>query len=323
LLVTQEGSYILTDSRYTEHAAKAVDNFEILEYEGSLPAFFGEVARKLKLARVGFESHDLSVFNLKRLKKFCKSTKLVPVAHLVEGLRAVKDHFEVENIRKAASIADSAFDHILNFARAGTTEAHIAWEMEKFMRESGAEKMAWDPFIVAATPNSSMAHYGAADVRIKKNDMVLVDYGAVYKGYYSDITRVFFVSRPTTEQKKIYDLVYDAQKLGISLVRKGRRGNFIDKKVKDYLKEKLPAAKKEYFYRHGLGHGVGLAVHELPRLSIHSKSKLVAGNVLTVEPGVYIPAWGGIRLEDIVVVKENGCEVLSKAPKEIKEVTII
>lgn len=317
MVVTSKKSYLLTDSRYTEHAAGYAHGFEIVEYESSLPKFFGEFSKKLGLSRVGFESHNLSIFNFKRLRRFCKHLKLVPVAHLVEDLRSVKDASEVGKIREAVNIADLVFEHILNFIKPRMREKEIAWEMEKFMREKGAEKMAWDPFIVASGPNSSMAHWGAGDRKIEKNDMVLVDYGCVYDGYHSDTSRVIFVGKPDDVQKRVYRQVYEAQQYGQSLVKAGKIGATIDRKVRSLL-----AKKTDHFYRHSLGHGVGLEVHELPRLSIHSRNKLQDGNVLTVEPGVYIPGWGGVRLEDIVVVRDDGCETLTKAPKDIREVSL-
>lgn len=317
MVVSLNKSYVLTDSRYTEHATQQTRGFEVVEYESSLPAFFGGFSKKLGFSRVGFESHDLSIFNFKRLKRFCRHLKLVPVAHLVEDLRSIKDQSEISKLRKAVQIADSAFIHILNSVGVGMTEKEVAWEMEKFLKEQGAAKVAWDPFIVALGSNSSMAHWGATDKKIKKNDTVLVDYGCVWEGYHSDVSRVFFVGEPSDRQKKIYNLVLEAQKLGKSLVKDGKIGATIDKKVRAFLEK-----KSQYFYRHSLGHGVGLEVHELPRLSIHSKNKLQAGNVVTVEPGIYIPGWGGVRIEDIVVVTEDGCNTITKAPKDIKEVTI-
>lgn len=317
MIVTANKSYVLTDSRYTEHAISETKGFEIVEYESSLPAFFGEFAKKRGFSRVGFESHDLSIFDFKRSKKFCRGIKLIPVAHLVEGLRSIKDPAEISKLKKAVDIADSAFSHALNSVKPGQTEGEIAWEMEKFMRDRGAEKMAWDPFIVASGANSSMAHWGAGNRKIAKNDMVLVDYGCVWEGYHCDISRVFFVGRPSDEQKKIYNLVLDAQKLGKSLVMDGKVGAIIDKKVRSFMEKNT-----KHFYRHSLGHGIGLEVHELPRLSIHSKNKLRAGNVLTVEPGIYVPGWGGVRIEDIVEVTKDGCNVLTKAPKDISGVTV-
>jgi len=324
LVITPNDSYVLTDSRYTEHAVNETVGFKVVEYESSIASFFGEFSKKLKFKRVGFESHDISIFNFKRLKKFCKHLKLIPKAHLIEDLRSVKDKVEIENLKKAISIADKAFDRALNFVKVGMTEKEIAWEMEKFMIDEGAEKMAWDPFIVASGANSSMAHWGASNRIIKKNDMVLVDYGCVYEGYHSDTTRVFFMGNPDDDQKKIYNLVLEAQKLGESLVKNGKIGATIDKKIRSFLEKHLPAGRQapNYVYRHSLGHGVGLEVHELPRLSIHSKNKIQKGNVVTVEPGIYIPGWGGVRLEDMVVVEDNGCDILTKAPRTMKEITL-
>ena len=317
VLITPKKFYILTDSRYSEHAIENSVGFEVLEYDSQIAVFIRDLTKKLKIKRIGYESHDLSVFTFTRLQKYNSHLKFIPIAHLVEDIRSIKDKFEILKLKKVIGVADHAFRHILGFVRPGMTEIQVAWEMEKYMREREAEKMAWHPFIVACGPHSSMAHYSAGNAKIKKNDMVLVDYGCVFDGYHSDTTRVFFVGEPTDEQKKIYNLVMEAQKLGESLIKEGKTGATIDKKVRKFLERYT-----KNFYRHSLGHGVGLQVHEEPRLSINSKNKLQAGNVLTVEPGVYIPGWGGVRLEDMVVVTKNGCEILTKAPKSINEVTL-
>ena len=317
VLITPKKSFILTDSRYSEHAIKNTVGFEVLEYDSQVAIFIRDLTKKLKIKRVGYESHDLSVFTFKRLQKYNSHLKFIPIAHLVEDVRSVKDKFEILKLKKVVELADQAFRHILGFVKPGMTEAQVAWEMEKYMRERGAEKMAWNPFIVACGSHSSMAHYSAGNTKIKKNDMVLVDYGCVFDGYHSDTTRVFFVGNPTEEQKKIYNLVLEAQKLGESLIKEGENGAKVDKKVRKFL-----AKRTKYYYRHSLGHGVGLQVHEEPRLSASSKNRLQECNVITIEPGVYIPGWGGVRLEDMVAVTKNGCEILTKAPKDLKAVTI-
>ena len=317
VLITPKKSFILTDSRYSEQAIKNTVGFEVLEYDSQVAIFIRDLTKKLKIKRVGYESHDLSVFTFKRLQKYNSHLKFIPIAHLVEDVRSVKDKFEILKLKKVVELADQAFRHILGFVKPGMTEAQVAWEMEKYMRERGAEKMAWNPFIVACGPPPSIAHYNAGNTKIKKNDMVLVDYGCVFDGYHSDTTRVFFVGNPTEEQKKIYNLVLEAQKLGESLIKEGENGAKVDKKVRKFL-----AKRTKYYYRHSLGHGVGLQVHEEPRLSASSKNRLQEGNVITIEPGVYIPGWGGVRLEDMVAVTKNGCEILTKAPKDLKAVTI-
>lgn len=322
VLITRQKSDIITDSRYSEHAAKETAGFEIIEAEEGIGPALREIAGNEGIRVLGFESHHLSVFAFKRLQRFLKEVKLAPVAHLIEELRATKDEAEVVAIKKVANIADKTFEHILSFAKPGMTEGEVAWEIEKFMRETGAERTAWDPIIVAAGPNSSMAHYGAGDTQLKKEDIVLADFGCVYQGYHSDISRVFFVGKPTDQQMKIYNLVLEAQRLGISLVREGRLGSTIDKKVRSFLEKRLPARQAKNIYRHALGHGVGLEAHELPSVSIRRKNRLVAGNVVTIEPGIYIPGWGGVRIEDMVFVTKEGYKLLTKAPKEIKEITV-
>jgi Xaa-Pro aminopeptidase len=276
-----------------------------------------DLAKGLKLRRIGYESHHISVFSFQRIKKFLKGVRLVPVAHLVEELRSVKDETEVANIKKVASIAEKTFKHILKFIRPSVSEKEIAWEMEKFMRSLGAEKMAWDPFVVAAGKNASMAHWGATEAKIKRGDQVQLDYGCFYRGYGCDISRVVFVGKPTEEQKRIYNLVLEAQKLALSFVKAGKQAATIDKKVRNFL-----GKHTKNHYRHALGHGLGLEVHELPYINILRKNKLAAGNVITIEPGIYIPGWGGVRIEDMVLVTREGYKLLTKAPKKIEDVTV-
>ena len=317
VIISRKKGYIITDSRYTEHATRESINFRIIETGEGVGPSLRELAKGLKLRRIGYESHHISVFSLQRIKKFLKGVRLVPVAHLVEELRSVKDETEVANIKKAANIAEKTFKHILKFIRPGISEKEIAWEMEKFMRSLGAEKMAWDPFVVAAGKNASMAHWGATDAKIKKGDQVQLDYGCFYRGYVCDISRVVFVGKPTEEQKRIYNLVLEAQKLALSFVKAGKQAATIDKKVRNFLGKHT----KDH-YRHALGHGLGLEVHELPYVDERRKNKLAAGNVITIEPGIYIPGWGGVRIEDMVLVTKDGYKLLTKAPKKISEVTV-
>jgi len=317
VLVTHEKNFIVTDSRYTEHVSRETNGFEVVETSEGIGPTLVDLFGKNRLKRVGYESHDLSVFSYQRIKKFTKGAKLVPVAHLIEEIRAVKRDDEISKLKKSAGLAAKAFNHILNFIKPGVTEAGIAWEMEKYMRDAGAEKMAWEPFIVAVGPNASMPHYGAGDTKVKKGDTVQLDYGCSWQGYKCDISRVVFVGRPSEEQVKTYNLVHQAQELGLSLVKEEALAGLIDRKVQKFLEKHT-----KYFYRHSLGHGVGLEVHELPYVNARRKGKLEAGNVITIEPGIYIPRWGGVRIEDTVLVTKDGYQVLTKAPKQINEVTI-
>lgn len=318
ILVTPLKAFIITDSRYSEHANKETTGFEVLEItQGTITGVLEKLCQELKIKRIGFESHHLSVFLFQRIKKSLRSVRLVPMVNLVENLRMQKDENEIAKLTIVARITSEAFVYILKTIRAGMSEQDVAWELTNFMRQKGAEKNAWEPLIVASGENSSMAHYVPGTRKIKKGDMVLLDFGCVFQGYCSDMTRMLFMGPPDAKKRKVYKEVLEAQELGISLVKSGRRTSLIDEKVRSSLEETT-----EFSYRHGLGHGVGLQVHELPSLSIGVKQKLLFGNVITVEPGIYEPGWGGVRIEDMVLVTKKGYEVLTKAPKELEKVIV-
>jgi len=317
VLITADKALILTDSRYTEHAEQLAVGFEIVDITLGFREIFENLSKDYNLKKLGFESHHLSVHLYKRLNKFSPGVKLIGLQNYVEELRAKKDNEEIKNLRKAASITDMAFDYIFKNLQVGLTESEVAWKLTTFMREQGASGNSWEPLIVATGKNSSMAHYGAGEDKIKKGDLVLLDFGCIYQGYHSDMTRVVFIGEPDKRQREIYSLVQKAQEAGIKLVKPGKLGRAIDKKVRSEI-----AKDTEFFYRHGLGHGVGLNTHELPSLSVRLKQKLDVGNVVTIEPGVYIPGWGGVRLEDMILVTETGSETLTKSPKNIAEVTV-
>lgn len=317
LIITPDEAFLLTDSRYTEQAVAEAKGFHIIEVPGNFAPFLAEFLKEKGIERLGFESHDLSVFNHKRFKKFFK-TKLIPVAHLIEEFRAVKDEEEINLLKQAVRLDEIAFDHILNFVRVGMTEAEVAWELEKKLKELGAQRMGWSPFIVAAGKNSSIPHYGnSREVKIQKGDILQLDFASVVGGYHSDTSRVIFVGRPTQDKIETYNLVARAQEIGEELIKPGITGEDVDRKVRGFLE-----SKTKYFFRHGLGHGVGLEIHEMPKISPNGQKKLEVGNCFTVEPGIYQPGWGGIRLEDVVVLEESGTKVLTKATKELKNVTI-
>ncbi|OGY26966.1 MAG: hypothetical protein A2864_01255 [Candidatus Woykebacteria bacterium RIFCSPHIGHO2_01_FULL_39_12] len=318
VLVSKDQVYYITDSRYTEHVEKSTRNTKIIEIETPLHQSWKKIITRIKVRKIGVEASSLSVGYFDKLSRESKgSIQVILTENIVEELRAVKDNSEIEKIKKACDIVDIAFKRILNFVKPGLQELELAWEIEKLIRDAGAEKAAWDPFIVATGPNSSMAHWGASRSKLKKNDMVLVDFGAVYEGYYSDLSRVFFLGQPNVEQKRIYELVLEAQKRATEQVRGGAIPAEIDKSTRSFLKKHT-----KHFYTHSIGHGVGLEVHELPRVNPKAKNKLVAGNTITIEPGVYIPGWGGVRIEDVVLVTKGGAQFLTTSPKDIKDVTI-
>lgn len=318
LLFTPKNSYLLTDFRYTEHASASAPGFKVIEISSGHAESLSEILTKEKIAKLGFESKDLSVHSFQKFKQILKQTKMVAVGQLVEEIREVKSSLEVEKLKAVASLGDAAFAHILKIIKPGLTESDLSWELSKFMREKGAQGNAWEPLIVAVGTNSSMAHYSPGNVKIKKGDMVLLDFGASLDGYTSDMTRVVFIGQPTSEQKRIYEAVLSGQKIGIAMVKAGEKASIIDEKVRSYLQKVSPKG----YYRHGLGHGIGIEVHELPAVSSRAQEKLKTGNVITIEPGIYIPNWGGVRIEDMVLVTQSGHEVLTKSPKEIQDVTV-
>lgn len=317
LFITSKKALLLTDNRYTEEVSAKIVGWDLVEYSGNVYQKIAEIVSNLSISHLGFEAHDFSVFSFKQLKKNLSGQKLIPVAHLVEELRSLKDEVEINLLKQSARIASEAFEHILNFITPGQTEKEIAWQLETLMKNAGAEKNAWDSLIVASGSNSSMVHYPAGARKIKKGDQILLDWGAVYQGYHSDISRVVFVGKTTAEQAKIYNLVLEAQKAGLEKVQTGKRARAVDLAARSFLKEKT-----KFGFGHSVGHGVGLEVHELPKISEKANSKLEAGQVITVEPGIYIPGWGGVRIEDTILVTARGPEILTKAVKTLATVTI-
>ncbi len=315
LLITPKKAFLITDSRYTEEAVQQSVGLELREY-GLDEQFWPRLFQEALVERVGFEAGDLSVLSLQKLKKAASSVKFVPYENVVEKLRAQKDDQEIQLIKKAIAIADKSFEFVLNNIRVGMTEKEIAWEMEKFMRESGASKNAWEAFIVASGPSSSMVHYAAGDRKIKSGDQVLLDWGCYYQGYCCDISRVIFLGQPSSKQAKVYNLVLEAQKKAIEKIKINYKTKLVDLAAREFLQ-----TQTKFTFGHAVGHGVGIDVHELPRINNKTKDKFQKNNIVTVEPGIYEPGWGGVRLEDMILVQEESA-VLTKSPKKIEEIAI-
>ena len=233
---------------------------------------------------------------------------------LVEELRQVKEPVEIDAIERAAALADRAFDHVLGVIRPGLREIDVALELEMFMRAAGSEGLGFDS-IVASGPNSSKPHAGVTDRVIMSGDLLTMDFGARIDGYRSDMTRTVVVGVANDRQRELYAAVLDANMAGLAAVRPGLPGEVIDAAARDLL---VARGFGEQF-GHGLGHGVGLKIHELPRVGIGSRDSVRAGSVITIEPGVYVPGFGGVRIEDLVVVEEGGYRLLSHAPKDLLE----
>lgn len=237
------------------------------------------------------------------------------VEQLVETMRHVKEAEEVERIATAAAVADRAFEHILGILAPGVTEAEIALEMEFFMRRNGAEAISFDP-IIASGPNGARPHAIPGDRRLASGDLVVLDFGARVGGYCSDMTRTVAIGRVSDEQRRLYDAVLEANLAGIAAVRAGIPCAEVDAAARSVLEGQGLGA----YFTHGLGHGVGLDIHEMPTVGARSTESLLADSVVTVEPGVYVEGKAGVRIEDLVVVEESGCRILSTAPKELVQI---
>ncbi len=312
LVITPDQAILVTDFRYLEQAQGESPHFELAKATTDLfPKAVRELVAKSGVQRVGFESHHLSVANHSDWSAEAAGFELIPVKELVEEMRAIKDEGELEKIRRAVALGDAGMAHIRDFIAPGMTEKEVAWELEAHMRTHGAEAAGFD-IIVASGPNGSMAHAPISDRVIQVGEPIVIDVGARVDGYHSDLTRTLVLGEPDARFQEIYDVVLKAQGAALEGIKPGMTGREADALARDVIEE---AGYGEHF-GHGLGHSLGLAVHENPRGSKVSEDVLRPGMTLTVEPGIYIPGWGGVRIEDLVVIREDGVEVLSQADKD-------
>jgi Xaa-Pro aminopeptidase len=314
LIITKDKRVLATDSRYTIQASSQAPDYEILTVSGDIGGWFPELAAGLKIGKLGFEGGHLT-FSLYRrlcdiLGKGKSGLKLIPVENMVEPLRALKEPKEIELIAQAAGIADAAMDYIRDSIRPSMTEIEAAWEIEKFMREKGSQPVPFD-VIVASGPNSALPHAQPSARAIREGEPIVIDIGARVGGYTSDLSRTLCLGAPDEIFKKVYDTVLGAQAGGIVLIRPGMTGAEADRLARTIIEK---GGYGEAF-GHGLGHGVGLATHEYPRLGPSSAEELSDSMVFTIEPGIYIEGWGGVRIEDLVVIEAGKVRKISKAKK--------
>jgi Xaa-Pro aminopeptidase len=309
-VVAPDRRLFLTDFRYMTQAASEVAGFEVAKGERDL---LGDVAEALS-GRVGFEDGSLSVRRLERLRSLVgERAELVPAGDLVEGLRALKEPGEVESVRAAASLADEALSRVLERGLAGRTEHDVAVDLVHEILVLGASAQSFDP-IVASGAHGALPHASPRKEPIPADVLVTIDWGAVVDGYCSDCTRTYATGDGVDDEAlEVYELVRSVQQASVEEVRAGRGGKEVDAVGRATISD---AGHSEH-YGHGLGHGVGLEVHERPTLSPRSEDTLGARNVVTVEPGVYVPGRHGVRIEDLVVVTDDGYDVLSSLPKEL------
>ena len=311
LLITAEKALLATDFRYWEQATLQAPAFTLFKHQRRQQDTI-DFIRAAGISRIGIEAEHTTLADMARLRKV-EGVHWQELAQTVEPMREVKSAAEIEAIRAAAAITDRTMAQVNALARAGMSERALAWELEKVMRESGADGVAFT-VIVASGPNSALPHHHPGDRPLQAGDAVIVDMGAESNGYKSDLTRTFYLGDEPDEQFwEVYEVVQRAQTAVLDSLKAGAHNRAIDALARDLI---TAAGHGEHF-GHGLGHGVGLDIHEGPALSFRSKDEdtVAAGVVMTVEPGVYIPGWGGVRIEDLVHVTETGIELLSQCPK--------
>lgn len=312
LLITKSDAVLVTDFRYTEQAQKQAPLFEVIEYKGSLLVALNEIIKSKGIGILGFEEDYVTYKKFEEFTGKLNIKELRPLAGIIEALRRIKDQEEIAVIKKAVKIADDAFSHILKYIKPGVREVEVAAEIEYFMKKEGAKGTAFDT-IVASGHRSALPHGVASDKVIESGDAVTMDFGAIFEDYCSDMTRTVFVGKPKEELSKIYNIVLSAQELSSKGAKMGLSGKEIDFIAREFI------AKNGYEknFGHGLGHGVGIEVHEEPRLSPQGTTIMDNGMVVTVEPGIYVNGLGGVRIEDMVVINGDKPIVLTASTKEM------
>ena len=314
LLIAPGHRVLFTDGRYQEQAAAECPHWEaeILPSGGNLAEMIGECCRSRGFSQVGYEPDGVTAGMLDKLRD-AGSARFLPAEGLVEERRRCKRPEEIASMESAARIVDAALEATAALARAGTTERDVALELDLQMRRRGSEEPAF-PTIVASGPRSALPHAMPTDRRLAAGDLVCIDCGATVGGYHSDLTRAWAVGGPDAEQRRVHAAVLRAHDRALALVRPGALSDDLN----DAAKEEFAATGIEDWWRHSVGHGVGLDIHEAPSLRVDAGTQLAAGDVLTIEPGAYRPGWGGVRVEDLVLVTEVGARTLSAAPTALR-----
>lgn len=313
VLITKEEALLVVDFRYVEQASQQAKDFSIVQVS-TKAELLGEIVRqteRLNISKLGFEQNHVSFYSYSEYQTKLRS-EMVPLSGAVEKLRMIKDENEINIIREAAEISDAAFKHILEFIKPGITEIEVSNELEAYMRRKGATSSAFDT-IVASGYRGAFPHGVASTKVIEKGDMVTLDFGAYYKGYRSDITRTVAVGEPSEDLKGIYSIVLEALTIALNGIKPGITGKSADAFSRNFITE-MGYGKQ---YGHGSGHGIGLDIHEEPFKNVNCDTIIEPGMVLTVEPGIYIPNLGGVRIEDDILITADGNEIITKSPKEL------
>ncbi|MDE6092285.1 MAG: aminopeptidase P family protein [Ruminococcus sp.] len=314
VLAFPEKQYLLIDFRYIEKARATVKNAEVIELLEIQPQLT-ELMNRHNAKTMAIESETMTVKTLNRYRRFFRDFNIDDsdaLSTAIGKLRMIKDEEEIYYIRKAQEIAEKSLDELMSFIKAGKTEREVALELNRLMFQNGAENLSFDTIVLSGT-NTSMPHGVPSDKKIQDGEFVLMDFGAVWNGYHSDMTRTVCVGEPDEEMKKVYNIVLEAQLAGLENARAGITGKELDTISRNIIEK---AGYGDNF-GHSLGHGVGLEIHEKPNASQNYDSVLESGSVVTIEPGIYIEGKFGVRIEDFVILTENGCDNLTKYAKNI------
>lgn len=314
-VITKSNAFFITDSRYKEQSKQQVIGFErFIAVEKSLFEVLAEKNILDSAKKVGFESRHTPFYIIHEIKKMFKGVKFVPTEDFIEEISAIKTEDEIEKIKSAIRISERVFEKVLNLIKPGISELDIASEISYLHRKSGAEKDAFD-IIVASGWRSALPHATATNKKLKKGELVVIDFGCVYDGYHCDITRTIHIGKAKSDARKIYQIVFDAQTKAIEGAKSGTKASDLDAIARNYIKQKGYAM----FFDHSLGHGIGTEIHTLPRISPRSNYILQNGNVITIEPGIYIPGFGGVRIEDDILINSTSV-LLTSLPRNLLEV---
>jgi Xaa-Pro aminopeptidase len=316
LIISQRETFLVSDFRYMTQGPQQAPEYEFVKVERGFPKRgLKPILERVTGRRIGFEAADMTVSGhaawLEGIKDSGLPAELVATENLVEGPRAVKDEQELTIIAEAVRIVDDAFAKLRETIRPGMSERDVAWRLEQLVREEGAEALSF-PTIIASGPNAAKPHHGVSNREIQAGEPIVCDFGAKYEGYCSDITRTICIGQPDAKFNEIYELVLKAQLTAEQRILPGIEARVGDQYARDVISQ---AGYGEQF-GHGLGHGVGLQVHEAPTMGPSGELKLAPAMTVTVEPGVYLPEWGGVRIEDICFVRHNGLEVVNRASKD-------
>ncbi|MBI4789181.1 MAG: aminopeptidase P family protein [Chloroflexi bacterium] len=320
MVISRDQHWISTDSRYYEEVKQRAPNFTLFEAGYDRVKVLGEFPKQVPVSTVGFEAAHLTVATLKDWSKAARKAgfKLKPTTGLIEELRAVKDEGELAKIKRAVQITDDAFRHLVACVKPGMTEKQVAWIIETYMREHGADKVAFT-LLVQSGPNGAFPHGEPTARPIAVGEPLLLDIGCRVDHYNSDMTRTIILGEADDRFKQVYAAVLKAHTTAARRIKAGVKGKRADAFARAVAEK---SEFKDHAFQHGLGHGVGLQVHEAPRASKLSKDTYKANMTLTIEPGIYIPGWGGVRIEDLVVIHEDGVDVLTQSPKELKDMVV-